>query len=216
MESKAWKGETALNYQSTRDRRISVSAAQAIAQGICGNGGLFVPEVFPTVSARRSFRNWCKMDYCARAAHVMGIYLTDFTAEEIADCTARAYAKEKFSGGTPAPVVTLKDGISFLELWHGPTCAFKDMALQILPLLLTRSLKKIRSESGCPDSCCDVRRHRQSGAGRFPRCRGNANSGVLPAGRRQRHAGAPDAHAGGQQMFPSSPCREISTMHRPV
>lgn len=133
-----------MNYQSTRDRRISVSAAQAIAQGICGNGGLFVPEVFPKIG-KAELSELSKLDYCARAARIMGLYLTDFTAEEIADCTSRAYEKEKFSGSTPAPVVTLGDGTSFLELWHGPTCAFKDMALQILPLLLTRSLKKIRS-----------------------------------------------------------------------
>ena len=124
---------------------MNVPAAQAIAQGICGNGGLFVPEAFPAVT-RAKLSEMEKMDYRARAAYVMGLYLTDFTAEEIADCTARAYADRKFTGGRPAPVVTLKNGTSFLELWHGPTCAFKDMALQILPLLLTRSLKKIRSE----------------------------------------------------------------------
>lgn len=139
-----WKGETALNYQSTRDRRVGVSAAQAIAQGICGNGGLFVPEAFPKIT-RAELSDMVKMDYRTRAARVMGEFLTDFTAEEIGECTALAYAERKFSGERPAPVVTLHDGVSFLELWHGPTCAFKDMALQILPQLLTRSLKKIRS-----------------------------------------------------------------------
>ena len=126
-----------MNYQSTRDRRVDVSAAQAIAQGICGNGGLFIPEAFPKI-ARAELSELSKMDYLARANRVMVHYLTGFTAEEIADCTARAYAADKFSGGRPAPVVTLHGGVSFLELWHGPTCAFKDMALQILPLLLTR------------------------------------------------------------------------------
>lgn len=139
-----WKGETALNYQSTRDRRVCVSAAQAIAQGICGNGGLFVPEAFPKITPK-DLSDMVKMNYHSRAAHIMGLYLTDFTAEEIAQCTVRAYSAEKFPGTGPAPVVTLHDGVSFLELWHGPTCAFKDMALQILPLFLTRSMRKIHS-----------------------------------------------------------------------
>lgn len=139
------KGETALNYQSTRDHRVSVSAAQAIAQGICGNGGLFVPESFPAVS-QAQISEMEKMDYCGRAARIMELYLTDFSAGEIEDCVTKAYAKDKFSGEQPAPVTTLKNGVSFLELWHGPTCAFKDMALQILPRFLTRSLKKINSD----------------------------------------------------------------------
>lgn len=134
-----------MNYRSTRDSRIGVSAAQAIAQGICDNGGLFVPESFPKITReeRLQLKN---MDYRARAARILSLFLTDFTAEEIAECTARAYATEKFPGHSPAPVVTPGRGLSFLELWHGPTCAFKDMALQILPLLLTRSLKKIHTE----------------------------------------------------------------------
>ena len=134
-----------MNYQSTRNRRIGVSAAEAIAQGICGNGGLFVPELFPTITRESRFKLEA-MDYPARAARIMGLYLTDFTAEELAGCTARAYAADKFTGGSPAPVVAPGGDISFLELWHGPTCAFKDMALQILPLLLTHSLKKIHTD----------------------------------------------------------------------
>lgn len=123
---------------------MSVSAAQAIAQGICGNGGLFVPESFPAVS-QAQISEMEKMDYCGRAARIMALFLTDFSSDEITDCVAKAYAEGKFSGGNPAPVTTLKNGVSFLELWHGPTCAFKDMALQILPRFLTRSLKKIHS-----------------------------------------------------------------------
>lgn len=134
-----------MNYRSTRDSRIGVSSARAIAQGICGDGGLFVPEAFPEIS--RGERLKLKtMDYRARTERILGLYLTDFTAEEVAGCAARAYSAEKFPGGSPAPVVTPGGGVSFLELWHGPTCAFKDMALQILPLLLTRSLKKIRTD----------------------------------------------------------------------
>lgn len=135
------KGEICLNYLSTRDRGESVSAAQAIAQGICGNGGLFVPESFSSVSAAELFG----LDYRGRAARIMAPYLSDFSGAELQESVSRAYAKEKFSGGNPAPLTVLDDGVSVLELWHGPTCAFKDMALQLLPHLLTRSLKKIRA-----------------------------------------------------------------------
>lgn len=134
-----------MNYLSTRDRRVSVSSAQAIAQGICENGGLFVPEKLPTITPAR-LAEMKQMNYRARAEAIFELFLTDFTHDEIAACTSGAYASGKFSGETPAPVVTLKNGISFLELWHGPTCAFKDMALQILPHFLTRSLKKIHSD----------------------------------------------------------------------
>jgi threonine synthase len=131
-----------MNYQSTRNRQICVSSSQAIAEGICSDGGLFVPESFPTVSL-----SWLAalepLDYRSRAEKVLSLYLTDFTPEEIRECVAGAYAGGKFSGSTPAPVVTLQSGVSFLELWHGPTCAFKDMALQLLPHLLTHALQKI-------------------------------------------------------------------------
>lgn len=83
------------------------------------------------------------MNYKERAALILGKFLTEFTAEELADFTEKAYADEKFGGADTAPVVNLGDGKHILELWHGPTCAFKDMALQMLPHLLTASLKKI-------------------------------------------------------------------------
>jgi len=131
-----------LNYQSTRGGRKSVSAAQAVVQGICSDGGLFVPESFPAFSAE-DIAALQQMDYRGRAVRVMSPFLADFSGGELSGCVSGAYSTEKFSGGNPAPVVTRKDGVSFLELWHGPTCAFKDMALQLLPRLLTCSLKKI-------------------------------------------------------------------------
>ena len=136
-----------MNYQSTRNRRADVSASRAIAEGICGDGGLFVPESFPTV-APSGLAALGPLDYRGRAEKILGFYLTDFTPEEIRACVAGAYADGKFSGGNPAPTVTLQSGVSYLELWHGPTCAFKDIALQILPRLLTFSLRKIHAENG--------------------------------------------------------------------
>ena len=129
-----------MNYVSTRDHNKTVTAAQAIAAGISSEGGLFVPESFPPLTVDE-LRTLVPMDYRARAAFVLGRFLTDFSAEEVKACVDAAYTAEKF-GDHPAPLHTLHDDAHILELWHGPTCAFKDMALQILPHLLTRSLKK--------------------------------------------------------------------------
>ena len=133
-----------MNYQSTRSRAGGSPSAQAIAQGICGDGGLFVPEAFPAVGPAELSAMESE-SYFARAERILTPYLTDFTREEVARCVTEAYDPGRFPDG-PAPVVVPGGGVSFLELWHGPTCAFKDMALQLLPRLLTRSLEKLRSE----------------------------------------------------------------------
>jgi threonine synthase len=137
-----------LNYQSTRGGRASVPSAQAIAQGICRDGGLFVPESFP-VLARGEFEAMERESYAERADRILSLFLTDFTPREIGECTEKAYDPELFSGGRPAPLARLEGTpVSFLELWHGPTCAFKDMALRLLPHLMTKSLGKIHAENG--------------------------------------------------------------------
>lgn len=130
-----------MEYVSTRDRSLRVSAAKAIATGIAPDGGLFCPTEFPQLSSGE-WQALTGMDYKARAAFVLGKYLTDFTAEELKGFADKAYADKKFGGADTAPVVKLADGKYMLELWHGPTCAFKDMALQMLPHLLTASLRK--------------------------------------------------------------------------
>ena len=131
-----------LYYRSTRNRNIEISAAQAIAHGLSGDGGLFVPERFPSVSYD-AINAMKKVKYTQRAAYIMSLFLTDFSHDEIKDCVSKAYTQEKFPGESPAPLHKLNGNVYFLELWHGPTCAFKDMALQILPRFLTKSLKKI-------------------------------------------------------------------------
>lgn len=131
-------------YNSTENAKEVVSSAQAIAQGISSDGGLFVPQEFPKYTLD-TFKSLLSLDYQGRAKKVFSDYLSDFTAEEIADCVDKAYTKEKFGSTNPAPLVSKKyngNDVNILELWHGPTCAFKDMALQILPHLLTKSLKK--------------------------------------------------------------------------
>ncbi len=121
-----------MDYVSSRDKKLRVSAAQAIAAGIAPGGGLFCPTEFPALTADE-MQALLGKDYKGRAAHILGKFLTDFTAEELADFAAKAYADEKFGGADTAPVKSLSDGVHMLELWHGPTCAFKDMALQMLP-----------------------------------------------------------------------------------
>lgn len=131
-------------YNSTENKNEVVSAAQAISQGISKDGGLFVPQELPQYTLD-TIKTLLPMSYNERAKFVFADFLSDFTAEEIADCVDSAYTKEKFGSDCPAPLVTKKyngNEINIMELWHGPTCAFKDMALQILPHFLTKSLKK--------------------------------------------------------------------------
>ena len=129
-----------MNYTSTRDNSVKVSAAYAIATGISPDGGLYVPEAIPALTHEELLAA-AKTDYRDRAVSVLGKYLTDFTEEELRECVDGAYTG-KFGGDDVAPVVDIAENRFVLELWHGPTCAFKDMALQLLPHLLTRSVKK--------------------------------------------------------------------------
>lgn len=131
-----------MNYNSTRDNTISVKSSEAIAKGLSAEGGLFIPESVPKIS-ENNIKFMADMDYRRRAKEILGRFLTDFTEEELDNCINSAYTKEKFETDTIAPVYKLDDSRFVLELWHGPTCAFKDMALQILPHLLTTSVKKI-------------------------------------------------------------------------
>lgn len=130
-----------MEYKSTRNFARRVSAAQAIAQGISEDGGLFVPAEIPALS-QGDIRALCDMSYVERAESILLKYLTDFSLEEIQFCAQGAYGHGKFDDDIPAPLSRLGENAYMLELWHGPTCAFKDMALQILPYLLTVSAKK--------------------------------------------------------------------------
>lgn len=129
-------------YKSTRNSSVKKSAAEAIAQGISEDGGLFIPSEIPSLSLDEIVAMG-EMSYAERAAKVFAKYLTDFTDEEIKYCCESAYNDKKFATANIAELSHLFDGTYILELWHGPTCAFKDMALQILPYLLTTSAKKI-------------------------------------------------------------------------
>jgi len=130
-----------MQYNSTRNNNISLSSAEAIKQGLSVEGGLFVPETFPKLSLEE-IEGYSNMSYRERAYSVLSKFLTDFTEEELKSCIDKAYTKEKFETENIAPIYKLNEKEFILELWHGPTCAFKDMALQILPHLLTASMKK--------------------------------------------------------------------------
>ena len=129
-------------YISTRGGDERVSSAQAIAQGIAKNGGLFVPEELPEIT-EQELTALMDMNYPRRAARVLSKFLTDYTEQELLGYAEKAYSGERFTGaGGAAPVHELDGRISVLELFHGPTCAFKDMALQIMPHLLSGALEK--------------------------------------------------------------------------
>lgn len=129
-------------YKSTRNSTINVNSATAITQGISAEGGLFVPNEIPKITLEE-FKTLAKMNYSNRAAYIFKKYLTDFTETEIQYCTENAYNTNNFENESIVEISHLFDGTYMLELWHGPTCAFKDMALQILPYFLTTSAKKV-------------------------------------------------------------------------
>ena len=127
-----------LFYKSTRDDSVKVTASQAILKGLAPDGGLFVPESIPSFD--KSLEELSKMSYKEVAYEVMKLMLDDFTKEELKACIDKAY-DEKFDTDVIAPLVKA-DGAYYLELFHGATIAFKDMALSILPHLLITSAKK--------------------------------------------------------------------------
>lgn len=133
-----------MNYTSTRNNKLSVSSSFAITNGISADGGLFVPTEIPKVSPE-FIASLVPMTYIERARAVLPLFLTDFTKEELEADTFGAYGTG-FAHEKVAPLVNVHDNVNVLELWHGPTCAFKDMALQLLPYLLTGSAKRISGE----------------------------------------------------------------------
>lgn len=133
----------AIYYNSTRGVEKNVTASQAILKGLAKDGGLFMPDSIPALD--RSFSELAEMSYQEVAYEVMKLFLSDFTKEELKDCIARAY-DGKFDTEEIAPLVKA-DGVYYLELFHGNTIAFKDMALSILPHLMTVSARKNRIEN---------------------------------------------------------------------
>ena len=131
-----------MNYNSTRNSEVLKTSKFAIANGISTEGGLFVPCEIPKLSLKQ-IEDLATANYRTIAKTVLSKFLTDFTKEEIENCVNSAYTSKKFESDDIAPLHKLNGTASVLELWHGPTCAFKDMALQILPHLMMTSAKEV-------------------------------------------------------------------------
>lgn len=126
-----------MKYISTRGFGEPVSSAAAIKRGLAPDGGLYLPDTLPKITAA-DINALVPLSYSERAANILSRFLPDYDRISLrSDCNA-AYSPSRFD--SPTPITALGDNIRVLELWHGPTCAFKDMALQIMPRLLSRSL----------------------------------------------------------------------------
>ena len=134
-----------MQYFSTRNKSVRISSAQAIVRGLAQDGGLYVPESIPVVTDDE-LKVLCSSGYRERAVLVMSKYLEDFSVEELRGFAEKAYGSNYDDANCAAPLKIYDSNTAFLELWHGPTCAFKDMALQMLPHLLTASIKKCGEE----------------------------------------------------------------------
>lgn len=130
-------------YSSTRNKQVKLTASQAILKGLAEDGGLFVPDQIPALD--KSIRELAEYDYRQTAYEVMKLFFSDFTEEELKNCIDRAY-DDKFDTPEIAPLVEA-DGAWYLELFHGATIAFKDMALSILPHLMTTAARKNHVEN---------------------------------------------------------------------
>lgn len=134
-----------MKYISTRGaHKEGVSSAYAIKTGLASDGGLFMPQRIPEIDLE-FIKDLSNLSYPERAAKVLSLFLTDYDYDELLEDAMSAYSADKFIP-SPAPITKLEGGRYMLELWHGPTCAFKDMALQIMPRLFVRALKKCGEE----------------------------------------------------------------------
>ena len=130
-----------MKFISTRGASAEgVTSAYAIKTGLASDGGLFMPESIPEIDLD-FIKELSNLTYPERAARVLSLFLTDYEYNELLEDAKAAYSEEKFVP-SPAPVTSIGKNRYMLELWHGPTCAFKDMALQIMPRLFSRALRK--------------------------------------------------------------------------
>lgn len=126
-----------MQYFSTRDSELRVSAQEAIVRGLAPQSGLFVPEAFP----KADLEGWKNLSYPELAEKVLAGFLTDYSADFLHNATAATYGAA--FDGKAGRTVKVREGLYSLELWHGPTCAFKDYALQLMPKLLVEAKKNL-------------------------------------------------------------------------
>ncbi len=131
-----------MKYHSTRCKENLLNSSDAIVMGICEDGGLFVPQSFPTLDVKLLLNK----PYSYIAAKVLSLYLTDYSNEFIEKTVTKVYSEKRFANGA-GHVARINERLNFLELWHGPTYAFKDYALQLLPHLLTEAKKITNNEN---------------------------------------------------------------------
>ncbi|MGE5380152.1 MAG: threonine synthase [Methylocystaceae bacterium] len=136
-----------MNYRSTRGQSDQVLAAEAILRGLAPDGGLYVPELFPILSVSELI-SLKKANYQERAFRIMRLFLPEFSEPELKNCISAAYNHNTFDDPAVAPLKQLTSDVHILELWHGPTSAFKDMALQMLPRLHMVSVTKAVQTQG--------------------------------------------------------------------
>ncbi|TDO72696.1 L-threonine synthase [Halanaerobium saccharolyticum] len=134
-----------MEYISTRGNYKSVNSAEAISLGMVPEGGLFVPEEIPKLELAE-IMEMKDQSYQELAVWIFNKFLSDFSESEIEESVKAAYQKESFPRSEKTPLIKLDQNTYILELWHGPTAAFKDMALQILPQLLVRAVKNLEVE----------------------------------------------------------------------
>lgn len=132
-----------MKYVSTRDTssiKHEISAAEAVCRGLAPDGGLYVPKTLPSLTLDE-INSLAALPYSELAAHILSLFFDDFSRDELYEICKKAYSSASFPDGA-APVTSVYEKINALELWHGPTCAFKDMALQLMPHLFSACLKK--------------------------------------------------------------------------
>jgi threonine synthase len=132
-------------YISTRGNHERVTASRAIKMGMVPSGGLFIPESIPTITLEELI-NLQNSSYQEIAEKILSLYLDDYSIDEIKDCVNSAYNEKNFDHPFMAPIYKLNEHTYVLELWHGPTAAFKDMALQIMPYFLSLAIKKVGAD----------------------------------------------------------------------
>ncbi|NLG83052.1 MAG: threonine synthase [Firmicutes bacterium] len=133
-----------MHYLSTRGKGGEIPSAVAILEGLAPDGGLYVPEEIPRLGAEE-FSGLAGFPYPERAARLLSFFLTDYDEEELRRYARAAYGPDRFDNPAVTPLVPLDGRTSVVELWHGPTAAFKDLALQIMPHLLRAAVAKTGS-----------------------------------------------------------------------